>query len=81
MSLSTRDLAYLRQQYAIETYCNNCAQLVLPPNISLTTFILLYCPIHVLPLSYLICAVVAMSSSFTCFLHSQHRVGDGGSGP
>ena len=42
VSLSTRDLAYLRQQYVIETYCNHCAQLALPANISQTTSVLLH---------------------------------------
>lgn len=77
MSLSTRDLAYLRQQYAIETNCNHCAQLALHPSMSLTTLILLYCPTHLLLPSYLICAMVSMSSSFTCDSQHPGRVGVG----
>lgn len=77
MSLSTRDSAYLRQQYAIEIYCNHCAQLALRPSMSLTTLILLYCPTHVLLPSYLICAMVSMSSSFTCDSQHSGRVGVG----
>ena len=68
VSLSTRDLAYLRQQYVIETYCNHCAQLALPPNISQTTSVLLHSSI----VSYLCRGQHVL---FIRFLHSQHQGG------